>query len=684
MRRFSVRLLIFCLLLAAPGCAPDNGGGGGFRVVTDYFSSEARALDQRIAGMRRDLTSLPDVFSNQQTNSVGYHSRTSDANAPRNPDKPDTRSIRLDLGSLQPIDYVVLVPADYSAGPGNGMGYGFPIRWRVEVSDDAVFEAGHRVLAEDPGEDYPNPRRFPVVIPAGGVQTRYVRLTATKLWTADGRALLALGELMVLHGGRNVAAGLKRDNIRTDDDDSDEAFPTWSRSNLTDGQSVIGAPQGIADSPTRGWQSLPEKSPDAASWVMIDLGKEVPLHEIRLLPALSGEFPARRGFGFPMRFKVEAAPESDAAFAQPVLFADSRPYDTLNPRENPISIRVSGTPERYVKVTATRLSERDDDYLFALSEMQIFSNGENVAAGASVRAQNTLENKEWSTRFLTDGFTSQRNILSWPDYLTGLQTRRGIETDIRDLQATRRSVTDRVLRTTVQWSTAVIGAAILATLIHMWRSRRMQRRELALLRRRLAQDIHDEIGSGLGTISLLSQMGGGNASHPGEAREEFSEIHRLSRTVTESLRDIVWFIRPETRTVGDLAQRLRETTASMLAGIPHEFTSDGPALERELPLDHKRQVLLFFKEALHNVQRHSHATHAEVSINGDAKNFRLTIHDNGCGFDTTAPGSGAGMTGMKQRAKTLGGRLTIASAPGTGTTLTMEVPWRPIRRNAAR
>lgn len=251
-----------------------------------------------------------------------------------------------------------------------------------------------------------------------------------------------------------------------------------------------------------------------------------------------------------------------------------------------------------------------------------------------------------------------------------------------ELRARRRDVRERVLRTTVQWSAGIIGIAVLATLLQMWRSRLARRRELSALRRRLAQDIHDEIGSGLGTISLLSQMGGGNEAHPEPAREEFTEIQRISRTVTESLRDIVWFIRPETRTMGDLAQRLRETTESMLAGIPHTFTADCPSLERALPLDHKRQVLMFFKEALHNILRHSGATHADVTVGGDAKSFHLTIRDNGCGFDPAAPRAGAGMTGMKQRAKTLGGRLTIESQPGHGTTLTMEVPWRSSRKTA--
>lgn len=682
--RFALRsLALAVLLLAAGGCTPSGDeGSGGIRVVTDYLSSEIRELDGRIAARREELTALPDLFRNQQSDRIGYHSKPSDPKAqPGVVPRPDTRTIRVDLGVKQRIDSVVLVPADYASGPDTGEGYGFPVRFRVEVSDDPGFEES-RVLADHTGEDFPNPRRFPVVIPAEDVQTRYVRLTATDLWTSGGRSLLALGELMVLQGGRNLAAGLPTEAVRATD--SDEAPPTWGRANLVDGQSVLGAPQGIQQAATRGFQSLPEKKADVPSWVMVDLGREVPLHEIRLLPARSGEFPARRGFGFPLRYKVEIAGEADASFAQAVVVDDHSRYDMLNPRENPVSIRVPGTPARFVKVTATRRAERLDDYVFALAELQVFSGGENVAASASVSAQNSLENAEWSTKYLTDGQTSLRVLLPWPEYTAALEKRRLIEASIRDLVARRRSVTDRVLRLTLQWSSIAIAVAVAGTLIHMWRSRRARRRELAALRRRLAQDIHDEIGSGLGTISLLSQMGGGNDTHPEDAREEFNEIHRLSRAVTESLRDIVWFIRPETRTVGDLAQRLKETSASMLAGIPHEFTADAPATQRDLPLEPKRQILLFFKEALHNIIRHSAATKAEIRITGDEKYFRLLIRDYGCGFDPAEPRSGAGLTGMKQRAKTLGGRLSIDTAPGCGTSLTLEVPWRTPRKSPAR
>ena len=239
----------------------------------------------------------------------------------------------------------------------------------------------------------------------------------------------------------------------------------------------------------------------------------------------------------------------------------------------------------------------------------------------------------------------------------------------------RQDLTRRIIARITAW---VLGIACLSALGIGWalrRNHRERRRELEALRQRIARDVHDEIGSGLGTIALLSQMAGAKQSHPEEARQDFSEINHLSREVTESLRDIVWLIRPGTRTLGDLAQRLRETAASMLAAVPHEFTVDPAVQGRALPLEFKRQVLLVFKEALHNLMRHASAGRAVVKVGGDATQFTLELEDDGRGFDPAAPVSGAGLTGMKQRAATLGGRLDIDSKPGGGTRLRLVVPW---------
>jgi signal transduction histidine kinase len=336
-----------------------------------------------------------------------------------------------------------------------------------------------------------------------------------------------------------------------------------------------------------------------------------------------------------------------------------------------------------VRVSAQGLSERLDDYVFALSEIEVFSGQQNMAAAAVVTASDSRESGIWSTRYVTDGFTSLRNVMTWPEYLSGLNRRREIEAEIRRLGGERRAVAERVLRTLGRALSGIAVAALAATGLILWRNARTRRRDLALLRQRLARDIHDEIGSGLGTISLISQMNGGLGAHAEPARLDFQEIHRISREVTESLRDIVWLIRPETHTVGDLAKRLEETSASMLAGIEYEFVTEPQTAGRELPLEHKRQVLMLFKEALHNIIRHSGATRAGVRVGGDEKWFSLTVSDNGCGFDPTVERSGAGVTGMRQRAETLGGSFTVESSPGAGTTLTLRVPWKAPRKNGA-
>ncbi len=673
-------LLLPCLLLC--GCSGPMGEGG----MAEFFSRELRELEAEEAQLKQALINLPAFFPDQQTERIGYSSKpySSINQAPKRREKgllkatprgalrpPDTRTIRLDLGSKQRIDQVVLVPADFAVDEDPGAGYGFPVRWRVEVSDETSFDEAV-VLAEHTGSDFPNPGFWPVAAGLGEpVHGRFVRLTAVRMWERHGSSLLALGELMVLQQGRNLAAGLPREAIRVSD--TDETLPDWSVMNLVDSQSVIGAPIGILASPTEGFQSQSGRSAQAVKWVQVDLGKEWPVEEVRLFPARAEDFPARRGFGFPLRWRLQAA--QDEAFANPVLLEDYSKAEYSNPFENPVVQPVPGIKVRYIRLTASRLSERFNDFMLALAELEVSSGGKNVALGQPVTASDSQETPRWSTRFLTDGFSSQRQVADWPEYLDGLDQRRAHEERLVALPELRRKRTSAVIQLITSW---VLGLAVAGGLGLAWAARRNRlgrRREMEALRQRIARDVHDEIGSGLGTIALLSQMAGSKTSHPEEARQDFSEIHHLSREITESLRDIVWLIRPETRTLGDLAQRLRETAASMLAAVPHEFSVDPAVQGRELPLEFKRQVLLIFKEALHNLMRHARAHHAVVKIGGTAVDFILELADDGLGFDPVLPVSGAGLTGMKQRAATLGGHLELNAAPGSGTQLRLAVPW---------
>jgi signal transduction histidine kinase len=188
------------------------------------------------------------------------------------------------------------------------------------------------------------------------------------------------------------------------------------------------------------------------------------------------------------------------------------------------------------------------------------------------------------------------------------------------------------------------------------------------LRQRIAGDLHDEIGSNLGTIALLSQMAQRQA---GDAHEDLAEINRVARETAASMRDIVWLIKPGTAGAEDFVAKLRETAALMLTGLEWQFDSE--AFTSSLSLEWKREILLIFKEALHNIRRHAAARRVTMRLADNGGQFEMEISDDGVGFEMNGASSGHGLASQRQRAQALGGELRIESKPGTGTFVTLLV-----------
>ncbi len=161
-------------------------------------------------------------------------------------------------------------------------------------------------------------------------------------------------------------------------------------------------------SPTNGYHSGIEPTPDMVKWVQVDLGRTVPIDEVRLIPARPVDFPDTPGFGFPARFRVEVSDDPD--FPDPDSLANNTDIDVVNPGDDWWVIRSQGKAGRYVRVTATRLWPRRDDYVFALGELQVISGGENVASGAVVSALDSIEAGRWGARHLVDGHDSRRRL----------------------------------------------------------------------------------------------------------------------------------------------------------------------------------------------------------------------------------------------------------------------------------
>ncbi len=152
-----------------------------------------------------------------------------------------------------------------------------------------------------------------------------------------------------------------------------------------------------------GYHSSIEKQQDSVKWVQVDLGRDVALTSVVLHGCKDDFNSIGEGFGFPVRFKVEISDE--ATFKSAQIVSDFSRSDHPNPKLKPLILDAGGRVARYVRVTATKLAARQDDYIFALAELDALGiGGTNAALGAAVTALDSIEAPvRWQKTNLTDG-----------------------------------------------------------------------------------------------------------------------------------------------------------------------------------------------------------------------------------------------------------------------------------------
>ncbi len=649
------------VVLLRPCLAADEGGS-----VMRLLSPEMRRLDAEQRTLHQSLDGLPPAPEPEFTQRLGWHSHFSTS-----PDTVEWVDIR--LPQPEALDAVVLI-APASGGSASALGYVFPLRFQVELFS-GVNSSVRPLIADHTHEDFPNPGWLPVVIPARGIIAGKVRITATRLFQEEQRHLFALGEVLLLRGHRNIGAQVEAVGpAAVLASSSQGSRPAWGRINLVDGQSVIGPPLGINPSPTLGFRSKPvsERQDQRDLHVTVDLGSAVPVDEVRIFPAHPPEFAHSHGYGFPVRYQIELCESPDAT--PTILTPPSHGKYCGPPGDNVVTLVADGKIARFVRLTALEPHVSNGSALLALAEMQVWSGGKNVALGKAVSALDSTESDGWSRAALVDGFTSRADILDWPDWLQGFSKRREVLHQIASIQSRKQELARQWRRYGISALLLFFVAGIAGTIAWSVRQRRARQREMEALRQRIARDLHDEIGSSLGSIALITQDILASSGDSNQAREDLSEIKHIADETVSAMRDITRLIQSDRYGSDDLATLLRETAARLLRAIPHTLTVEAGTTSRKLPVDRQRDLILMFKEALHNITRHAAATEVSIQLRQTHDALVLTVQDNGQGFDPAAVTSGMGLTNLQRRAAKHGGSVRIDSAPAQGTTLTINLP----------
>lgn len=243
------------------------------------------------------------------------------------------------------------------------------------------------------------------------------------------------------------------------------------------------------------------------------------------------------------------------------------------------------------------------------------------------------------------------------------------------------------------WETAwfrvvgpVSGAGLFGGWIFLWLRRRhrfqIERLELQQAtekeRARIARDMHDDLGSHLTRIVMLSDSDPDSHECAPLTSGALAEINQTGRELTLKMSEIVWALNPQHDTLdsfaGYVAKRAHELLAAAKINCRLDLPLDLPASPLSSPVRH--DVLLAFKESLHNIVKHAQATSVLITLKLEAASFVLTVKDDGKGFTVPLDIAlqGHGLANMKHRLAEAGGLCEVLSQPGKGTSIRLTVP----------
>lgn len=219
------------------------------------------------------------------------------------------------------------------------------------------------------------------------------------------------------------------------------------------------------------------------------------------------------------------------------------------------------------------------------------------------------------------------------------------------------------------WFRLTVLISLVAAAYAAYRYRLRHLLHVERLRLRIAHDLHDDVGSNLSAIAIASKSAQLLPELPARARRKLSEIYDTARATSEGMRDLVWFIKPETDELDDLFLHMRESAPLLLGEVDVECHFPPSSNSTTISVDFKRAAFLAFKEIVTNIAKHAHASKVAVRVTAKNGVMEMLVHDDGKGFDTKAQHSGTGLVSLRKRAETLDGSCDISSQPGQGTTV---------------
>ena len=616
-------------------------------------------LEERVSNIDAQLNQLAEYSLRTGVGSVGYRSKTH-----VNPDGSEWIQITLAEETL--VDQIVLVPTIWRDKETGLRADGFPIEFQI-LAGTAQNPDGE-LIAKVNSDAAILPRIAPYVLPLPTTAARWIRIEvdrlSPRLW--DDQYVLQLSEILIFSGPDNVA--LHQPVVTS----SPQPWLGYARhkSYLVDGfvPYLMNARQGkksVAFNSNVGIGDRP--------YFTIDLGREYDINRMHLHgPDLSDTIPQALmdDHGVSRHWLIEGSTKSDFSDATPLYeYILESIYDV-----GPILMHSFPVARcRYIRLTALDpyigFNGYDRGAQIALAEIEVFSRGENVARGLPAIPSFSEIPDDRSLVALTDGRNFYGNILPTRVWVEQLAHRHDLETE-RPLVIAELNKRYALQKRNLRWMGWLAAGLTVGIIIIILTDRIIRLRHVANVKKRLAADLHDELGANIHTIGLLSDA----ASQAHDSQEELKMLNNRIRQMTErtglAIRHCTNMMESKELYIGLVAD-IRRTARSNLGLLKHEIVIDGEEFLDRLKPRTRVDLFLFYKECLVNVCRHSGATKFATQLTAKSDHLTLSISDNGRGLSDLPQGKIP--ASLSRRARLLRATIDVKTVPQEGTTITLRL-----------
>jgi signal transduction histidine kinase len=644
--------LLLCLLapLAHAAFTPPAIDANSFKTLSlTQLEAQRTELDE-------ELGHLAKPTPRSGTGTIGWSSARRQGT-----DHPEWAEVR--LSNPENIDLIVLVPVLWDYANKGPQASGFPETFEVIAGTENDTDG--KVIAHFGPEDQLLPRVAPLAIPLPPTTVFWVRVQSIQMTPSgmDEQYGFGLSEIMLFSGDRNVALNQP---VRVS-----STVQNWG------GEAIY--PQALTDETTpflmnsfQGKQSrtyLARFSGKQRFLVTIDLQDSVSVDAIRFHSAADVRQhiprPKQVEYGVPRRLIVQGANQAD--FSDAVTLLDyhlGTVYDA-----GPILMRdVAPTRCRYIQLYIpdpyTVPDMNGNRKYVNFSELEVLSNGQNVAKGKPVTFPRYLRNND-NKEAITDGCNNFGIILPTRDWMVQLSRRHDLE-KARPLLAAEldhRYARQKIYLSLMIWLAVTLAAGIAFTILI---DRMLRMRYVSRLKQRFAADLHDELGANLHSIGLISDV----AQHA-ESCEQWKTLSQRIRELTErtgiAVRHCTNLLEADDLYIG-LANDMQRTAERITTNLQHDFTIEGTPFLEQLKPRTRIDLFLFYKECLVNICRHSGATQIYTHLVAQKKEILLTVCDNGKGLV-----GGQIPASLKRRARLLKANLTAECPSSGGTQITLRL-----------